>query len=122
MTITRAHKQIKLNARSGITARALSVITSRVESKSALFSAKCQTTNLFVNEIRPIKGRKATTFIGDLHVRGKVLTRDLDVTGKATMVRKHDGKTGTISRSHSTTNHSTSGSCAARTTVRPRSP
>ena len=94
VTITRAHKQIKLNARSGITARALSVITSRVESKSALFSAKCQTTNLFVNEIRPIKGRKNTTFIGDLHVRGKVLTRDLDVTGKATMVRKHDGDDG----------------------------
>ena len=81
VTITRAHKQIKLNARSGITARALSVITSRVESKSALFSAKCQTTNLFVNEIRPIKGRTNTTFIGDLHVRGEVLTRDLDVTG-----------------------------------------
>ena len=94
VTITRAHKQIKLNARSGITARALSVITSRVESKSALFSAKCQTTNLFVNEIRPIKGRSHTTFIGDLHVRGKVLTRDLDVTGKATMVRKHDGDDG----------------------------
>ena len=94
VTITRAHKQIKLNARSGITARALSVITSRVESKSALFSAKCQTTNLFVNEIRPIKGRTNTTFIGDLHVRGKVLTRDLDVTGKATMVRKHDGDDG----------------------------
>ena len=93
VTITRAHKQIKLNARSGITARALSVITSRVESKSALFSAKW-TTNLFVNEIRPIKGRKNTTFIGDLHVRGKVLTRDLDVTGKATMVRKHDGEDG----------------------------
>ena len=94
VTITRAHKQIKLNARSGITARALSVITSRVESKSAIFSAKCQATNLFVNEIRPIKGRKTTTFIGDLHVRGKVLTRDLDVTGKATMVRKHDGEDG----------------------------
>ena len=94
VTITRAHKQIKLNARSGITARALSVITSRVESKSALFSAKCQTTNLFVNEIRPIKGRTNTTFIGDLHVRGEVLTRDLDVTGKATMVRKHDGDDG----------------------------
>ena len=92
--ITRAHKQIKLNARSGITARKLSVITSRVESKSALFSSKCQATNLFVREIRPIKGSKTTTFIGDLHVRGKVLTRDLDVSGKATMVRKHDGEDG----------------------------
>ena len=50
-----------------------------------------KTTQLFAKEIRPFKGTQKTTFVGDLHVTGKLSTIDFNVSGKSTQVRKHDG-------------------------------
>ena len=92
--VNRGHKEIRMNAKQGLTAKALNVYTSRVDSKSAEFSDKCKTTHLFVKEIRPIKGTQKTTFIGDLHVRGKLSTVDFNVSGRSTKDRRHLGESG----------------------------
>jgi len=91
--VNRGHKEIRMNAKQGLTAKALNVYTSRVDSKSAEFS-NCKTTQLFAKEIRPIKGTQKTTFIGDLHVRGKLSTVDFNVSGRSTKDRRHLGESG----------------------------
>ena len=91
--VNRGHKEIRMNAKQGLTAKALNVYTSRVDSKSAEFS-NCKTTQLFAKEIRPIKGTQKTTFIGDLHVRGKLSTVDFNVSGKSTKDRRPLGESG----------------------------
>ena len=92
--IARGHREVRLNAKAGLIARNLTVDTTRIEGQSATFSSKVKTTQLFAKEIRPIKGTQKTTFIGDLHVRGKLTTVDFNVSGKSTKDRKHTGESG----------------------------
>ena len=80
-----------MNAKAGLVARNLTVDTQRFEGQSATFSSRVKTTQLFAKEIRPFKGSQKTTFVGDLHVSGKLSTVDFNVSGKSTQVRKHDG-------------------------------
>jgi hypothetical protein len=89
--VNRGHMEVRLNAKAGLIARNLTVDTKRFEGQSATFSSRVKTTQLFAKEIRPFKGTQKTTFIGDLHVRGKLTTVDFNVSGKSTQVRKHDG-------------------------------
>ena len=89
--VARGHKEVRLNAKAGLVARNLTVDTQRFEGQSATFSSRVKTTQLFAKEIRPFKGSQKTTFVGDLHVSGKLSTVDFNVSGKSTQVRKHDG-------------------------------
>ena len=89
--VNRGHREVRLNAKMGLYAKKLNVYTSRMEGKSAEFSDKCKTTQLFAKEIRPLKGSQKTTFVGDLHVTGKLSTVDLNVSGASTKKRRHLG-------------------------------
>ena len=89
--VNRGHREVRLNAKAGLIARNLTVDTLRFEGQSATFSSRVKTTQLFAKEIRPFKGSQKTTFVGDLHVTGKLSTVDLNVSGASTKDRRHLG-------------------------------